>query len=597
MPIDWFEPLMNGVLFEQVVGCLMSNANPEAMRVRPSTGDGGVDVFVPVDDGVIDVYQLKYSRQNIPWRRVEESLTPLGDGVWSGRTIRNWHLTVPRQPTPHQIRKLDTYADSVPFRLGWFAEDALAALHLRFPSVWDYYMRNGQQQLDQLMDDWETVLTPVRAGVQPRIEHVQDRLTEIAEILGRKDPHLDYGVEVHPIRFAIQPEAPRGALTMSQSVVGEHVVRCIAYPAYRGAAADAGDRFRVRLGVTDDVAPRIDRLHRFGGEPIILTPSQISELVLPRIGHRPPDGVDFMVRLTPVPDETSAALRLALTHDGTTTIVPMIREQITEGSEGATSIWRSPTGLFMLRIEVDRTTRRVGLALRQSRDIAGPIASIVDDLPMLRALSSNEVAIGVAAEHGPVDGDSVALGGRFIDSELVPVLDALRLIQHHTHDVVTVPSSLSTKEGIDLIETAALLEGLPITGDLRRADITIGMPRGVVEGDSADIFNELFSVAMCHELERTLTLPHQSVELASDLFRVRVIRSARTSRIEPFVDDATGTIDPEMLRIVLEPGMLPIWIDKRVGSESELTAELHAELCEYNELIPISEVSSLLALR
>jgi len=76
-----------------------------------------------------------------------------------------------------------------------------------------------------------------------------------------------------------------------------------------------------------------------------------------------------------------------------------------------------------------------------------------------------------------------------------------------------------------------------------------------------------------------------------------VIRSARTSRIEPFVDEATGTIDPEMLRIVLEPGMLPIWIDKRVATESELTAELHAELCEYNELIPISEVSSLLAIR
>jgi hypothetical protein len=49
---------------EHLVAMLMCRENPNAERIRPSSGDGGIDVRVPVGTG-FEIYQVKRFAQNL----------------------------------------------------------------------------------------------------------------------------------------------------------------------------------------------------------------------------------------------------------------------------------------------------------------------------------------------------------------------------------------------------------------------------------------------------------------------------------------------------------------------------------------------------
>jgi len=51
---------------EQVVAILLCRENPPAVRVRPSRGDGGIDILVPLDGtATVAVYQVKSFTSNL----------------------------------------------------------------------------------------------------------------------------------------------------------------------------------------------------------------------------------------------------------------------------------------------------------------------------------------------------------------------------------------------------------------------------------------------------------------------------------------------------------------------------------------------------
>jgi len=51
---------------EHVVSMLLCRENPSAVRIRPSRGDGGIDVLTPSRDGTgVAVYQVKSFTRNL----------------------------------------------------------------------------------------------------------------------------------------------------------------------------------------------------------------------------------------------------------------------------------------------------------------------------------------------------------------------------------------------------------------------------------------------------------------------------------------------------------------------------------------------------
>jgi hypothetical protein len=62
-PVPWVT--LDGAQFEQIIGVLLCRRHVHATRIRPSQGDGGVDVYVPNGDGTLDVYQAKAYSTNL----------------------------------------------------------------------------------------------------------------------------------------------------------------------------------------------------------------------------------------------------------------------------------------------------------------------------------------------------------------------------------------------------------------------------------------------------------------------------------------------------------------------------------------------------
>ena len=54
--VEWSRHSGDDVEF--VIAIMLSRENTNAQRIRPSRGDKGIDILVPVDDG-FDIYQIK----------------------------------------------------------------------------------------------------------------------------------------------------------------------------------------------------------------------------------------------------------------------------------------------------------------------------------------------------------------------------------------------------------------------------------------------------------------------------------------------------------------------------------------------------------
>src|SRR4030081_837324 len=98
--VEWSRQAPEDV--ELVVAILLCRENPSATRVRPSLGDGGIDVLVPVTGGY-DVYQVKYFSQALTSgqkRQIVNSFRRIVEyAPQHGLILKEWHLTVPLDPT------------------------------------------------------------------------------------------------------------------------------------------------------------------------------------------------------------------------------------------------------------------------------------------------------------------------------------------------------------------------------------------------------------------------------------------------------------------------------------------------------------------
>lgn len=74
--VEWSR--LSGEEVEAVVAILLCREHPTAVRVKPSRGDGGIDVWVPGDGSAI-VYQIKGYTGNIDCNWIG---IPALFGVW-----------------------------------------------------------------------------------------------------------------------------------------------------------------------------------------------------------------------------------------------------------------------------------------------------------------------------------------------------------------------------------------------------------------------------------------------------------------------------------------------------------------------------------
>lgn len=94
---------------ESVIAFMLCREFPNAIRIRPSQGDGGIDIMVPSPSGVT-IYQIKSFAQNLTFsqkKQIQRSFDTLL--AYAGKEnlhVLKWCLVMPLDPTREQLRWL-----------------------------------------------------------------------------------------------------------------------------------------------------------------------------------------------------------------------------------------------------------------------------------------------------------------------------------------------------------------------------------------------------------------------------------------------------------------------------------------------------------
>lgn len=205
---------------EAVVSILLCRRHERAARRRPGQGDRGVDVAVPVNDGRIDVYQVKRYDRSLTaaqWRKIKESYDKLVEAVAEGHVaVRNWYLVLPLDQSESDAARFAKLVASGPFeRCEWKGLAWLDALASEYPEVLDYYLADGKARLEEAHRDLMAVLG-ARASASDHADAgaTTDGLTALHRMLNKHDPlyRYDFAVGSAEDRDAFVPAEPPGTL-------------------------------------------------------------------------------------------------------------------------------------------------------------------------------------------------------------------------------------------------------------------------------------------------------------------------------------------------------------------------------------------------
>lgn len=214
--------------------------NPSARRIRPSRGDGGIDVYVPVGDSHVVVYQVKKFAENLTAGQLAQIVKSYNrikkyakDRGW---TIDAWHLTMPLNPTKENDKWFDALTAEDTFDATWKGLETFDNWAADFPQVIDYYLESGRDRMLQELNRFHSMTKILLPDVNPQVALDAYRGLEPADIPARisllnvtlndADPHYmyDFAVGTAPAPPPILPNGyPALVASTTRQVEGRYV--------------------------------------------------------------------------------------------------------------------------------------------------------------------------------------------------------------------------------------------------------------------------------------------------------------------------------------------------------------------------------------
>lgn len=118
--VEWSR--LTGEDIESIYGVLLAREYPRSTRLKPSQGDGGIDILVPGAEGYT-VFQVKGYTGSIStsrkrhitnsWKRFQEYARE------RNLSIHEWFLSVPENPTKEQLDWISKLTSGAAHYCGW----------------------------------------------------------------------------------------------------------------------------------------------------------------------------------------------------------------------------------------------------------------------------------------------------------------------------------------------------------------------------------------------------------------------------------------------------------------------------------------------
>ena len=582
--VEWTR--QSGDDVETVVAMLLCCRFPNAVRVRPSQGDGGVDVFVPGPAGFGKeraVYQVKKYSLNLTSsqkRKIKLSYQRVVEASEKeGWRITQWHLVMPLDLTSQNLGWLDTLTAHATFPCepnGLVFCDTLAA---HYPKAIDYYLRDGKDRLQDAMNNFTAILSGRRDRAENDALQPDDVMPDLASTyksLNACDPFYRYEFSASENPPAIRDSPSEEGLIGVYAIEQESVWVTIKIFALSLAALEESPitvQFKIAIPHDDDeLRQQFEKFIEYGA-PLSLPMGTVSgSLDLPAgLGGPVETGSVQVISIAENSDPEEAELLFAMLDpddDGVIASAVITRVSLTAGEGGFRSLWRDEASLFTIELLTKDTD--VKMSVEVDYNLAGRKPSdFIRSLQFLAAMHKPN-RFGIGLPYGPPNLSNVGGAPDDKDRETKKwalVADALLKVQDHVPVLLRMPPEMSEKEAHDIVEASKLVSGEVLTGKMS-GEFAVHHPNGELTPNATREPDTVYEFAAIKQVE--IVLGDQTIHVCKEMLQFLgqfVAIEESSSVIRPVSDGVSMlyTGDTEARRVFSRDfrGVVTVEVDER----------------------------------
>lgn len=429
--------------YEDMVAVLVSRLYPESQRIDGSGGDGGRDVVVPTENGLV-VFELKSftGRMNSSRRRqVEASLRRASE-----HEPVEWFLVVPIDPNPGELDWFTRVAEGYGFVCRWLGKCWLDGEMAAKPEIARYYAHGRRYELEEFLDMLRGIGAeppPIGDGIA---RTAAERAGSIVDKLNELDPHYVFGLNLQPggrIHVSVMARYP-----------GAEEDR--PWFSARFEFADTSDGEEARRSLQESL--------NFG-TPVVIPTEYIAELTLDvpaGLGARLEDYE--MLMSSPAPDVVEEVTVALAAVDSTGSVLKHLAlrtEDATRGARGAQISLRDRSGAVDATLRFDTCGSILGLKWHYSQPAE---FSPLDLLPAVQFAAAVETGARIAiiingVTVGPENPGTARFGEQGEAARFARFLEHLAHVQMRTGALFAVRTQLTLEEERDIVMASRLLNG------------------------------------------------------------------------------------------------------------------------------------------
>ena len=190
---------------EAMVKVLIQRLHPTVQAIDGSGGDGGIDLLMRTEDGLV-IYQIKSFTGRLGSARRSKVAKSLEAASQHGPV--KWRLVVPIDPTPGELAWFEQLTEQYPFECVWDGKTWLDSEMAQRPEIARCYLHGGEAEVVSLLESIGAEHPAVEHGVATASF---ERVAEIVARLNKLDPHYELDVTARhdgTVSWTIRPRYP-----------------------------------------------------------------------------------------------------------------------------------------------------------------------------------------------------------------------------------------------------------------------------------------------------------------------------------------------------------------------------------------------------
>ena len=270
---------------ERAIATYICLEHPTAIRVRPSQGDGGIDVIRTINNTGIIVYQIKKfaasltSGQKAQIRKSWESVLAYADE--KNLNLKEWFLVMPLDPTKENLNWFKELTNGHGVETHWLGRTQVDGWAAKIPYVGDYYFQGNRDSVIE-------IATAMFNATRPDITDDKGLVCQInstRRVLNELDPHYTFDFKTIEALNRNNPfiykSSPRTVMSTIVGIDDNHAIQ-IDVIAKHAAATDLSP-IKGRITIDFENEEQRDELQSWidYGTPIHGLPAAIEEIEAP----------------------------------------------------------------------------------------------------------------------------------------------------------------------------------------------------------------------------------------------------------------------------------------------------------------------------